>query len=202
MAISSVQICNLALAVIGVGDTIASLEEDSENARICRLYYAHVRDACLEDVDWRFASRRRALVRVDDSDAVTEWAYRYQYPTDCLVLREILDGRRAKRADQRVPYVVESDADHGLVILTDQADAVARYTAKVEDPSWWPRSFVDFMAYELAVKLAHAKRVDRNIVQEAVSLAQLAKGRAIAANSRQGQKDPDPDARHIAERAG
>ena len=200
MAISSVQICNMALAAVGHGDTIASFEEDSQNARVCRIYYEQVRDQCLEDVDWRFASRRRALVKVDDSDAVTEWAYRYQYPTDCLVMREIISLPRSKRSDQRIPFAVESDADHGLVILTDQSDAIARYTAKVEDPSWWPRSFVDYLVYSLAEKLGQALRVDPNITMQMVQLAERAKGKAIAVNSRQGQKDADPDARHIAER--
>ena len=66
---SEVAICNMALAEIGRGAEIVSLDEKSEAARACRRRYPYARDAVLRSYDWNFATRRASLPASADKPA-------------------------------------------------------------------------------------------------------------------------------------
>jgi len=56
---TSVQICNLALAKVGVeGSGISSLSDSNENARKCNLFYEPCRDLIMSQHPWKFALKR------------------------------------------------------------------------------------------------------------------------------------------------
>ena len=51
-------ICNRAMGMVGARSTIASLaQENSPEARICRLYYATTLGAMLRSAHWNFARK-------------------------------------------------------------------------------------------------------------------------------------------------
>ena len=86
MAISSVKIANFALSKVGTDSTIETLTENSAEAKACNLWFETARKQALSAYDWPFARKRLALA-VHGDDPPDEWAYRYQYPADCVKAR-------------------------------------------------------------------------------------------------------------------
>jgi hypothetical protein len=82
MATSEVTICNLALGKLGAGSIIA-LDEESTEARVCRLHYSQTRDEVLRLHRWNFAIRPETLVQSVEAPAFG-WAFQYELPTDRL----------------------------------------------------------------------------------------------------------------------
>src|SRR5258708_25919710 len=97
---SEVTICNRALQAIGTRTTIASLTEDSVEARNCNLIYADTRDEVLQMAYWNFAQKTAYLALLKSapgtptnaSSAAIQWSaafpappwlYEYAYPVDC-----------------------------------------------------------------------------------------------------------------------
>lgn len=147
---SEVQICNLALSHLG-SYTISALTEATQEARQCNLLYDPVRDAVLRDFPWNFAERRGYLAELSGVTPVG-YDYAYAYPTDCIKARHIYN---AVAGAKPIDFIV--NAGSGLaskMILTDEADAILIYTAKITDPNMFDASFVNAMAYKLASDLA------------------------------------------------
>ena len=53
-------VCNMALSCIGKG-RIASIEEQSEQGRQCKLFYAQTKKRLLRDYSWGFAKKVEPL---------------------------------------------------------------------------------------------------------------------------------------------
>lgn len=69
---NSTDICNMALAYIGQG-RIASIEEESEEAIQCGIFYDHLRRKLLSEHRWGFAERyvKLALLNEKSPDGST-----------------------------------------------------------------------------------------------------------------------------------
>lgn len=85
---SQVEICNIALSNIRAG-SINSLNEASLEAQQCRLKYDILLRQILRDAPWQFARRVRSLALLDNVE-VFNYAYAYQYPTDCLKINRLI----------------------------------------------------------------------------------------------------------------
>lgn len=145
MALSIVQICNLALARIGITDGIAALSDDTAEARACNLIYEPCRDDLIGSYDWPFARRTAALGLVAE-DPAENWAYSYRIPSDCLL---------ARRIDQGAEYAIAGDSSGRL--LYANLDAVTlTYTARIDDVGLLPHQVAMALAWRLAVELAPA----------------------------------------------
>lgn len=152
---STTEIANLALAHLGIGKEIATLEtENSAEARILRRFYETARDAVLRDFDWPFAGKRAALGLVE-TDPTDEWAYSYRYPSDALKLRRIPSGTRNDTLASRIPFVVGQDTT-GQLIFSDQAEAEMEYTLRVTAVEKYSPDFILALSYLLAVYSAPA----------------------------------------------
>jgi hypothetical protein len=149
---SVIQICNIALSRIGQSEQIQSLTEQTKAAQLCALHYADCRDEVLRNFDWPFAEARVNLA--DIGSPPTNWAYRYQLPTDCLKARYItIPGVANPVADQRIPFrLVHTGTGRG--IITNQPEAELVYTVKVEDTTYFDPLFVSALAWRLAAELA------------------------------------------------
>jgi hypothetical protein len=157
---SEVDLCNLALFRIGVTTTIASLTERSKEAIVCNGVYAMVRDKTLEAVPWPFA-RKFADLQLT-GDAPDRWAYRYQYPIDCLAVRAILPPvisglsqleYRQWLQHYQVPYELVEGAE-GLTICTDREEANIEYTVQVTNPMRFSAKFTSTLAWAVAAEIA------------------------------------------------
>lgn len=150
---SDVSICNTALMRIGVSQPIADLTEQSTSAILCLTLYATTRDEVLRAAHWGFA-RKVATLGLVAEDPTEAWGYAYRYPADAIEIRKIDSGiQRIDPRDERVSYELASD-DSGLLIYTDQAEAVAEYTKRITVAEWFPPDFASAFSWRLAIDLA------------------------------------------------
>jgi hypothetical protein len=104
---SEVTICNRALQAINTRTSIASLSEDSVEARNCALIYADTRDEVLQMAYWNFAQKTAYLALLKSAPGTPSnpasttnqwstafpappWLYEYAYPQDCIQVSRIV----------------------------------------------------------------------------------------------------------------
>lgn len=158
---SEVDICNLALAHLGDSATVASINppERSAQATHCARFYPMARESLLQMHPWGFATVRAGMAALTLESATTGWAYSYALPSGVLNVLGVLgpestDDYTAVLGYAPQPYVRETQADGTEIILTNQADAVLRYTQRVTDPTKFSPLFVDCLTWLLASYLA------------------------------------------------
>lgn len=152
---SEVEICNLALSHLGDSATVASINppEGSAQAEHCQRWYPIARNSLLEMHDWGFATTRTLLAEL--STTWPQWQHAYARPSDCLKMLAVLPSTGHCRDESTgQAYITESDADGRQIILTDQADAIARYTRVVTDTSRFSPLFTDTLGWYLSTYLA------------------------------------------------
>lgn len=158
---TSVSICNLALARCGVKQSIASLTEQSENARSCNLFYDQSRQALLREIPWSFAERFHTLALVSTTETGNNWAYSYRYPADAVRVNYIVDQAGSRIPNPPVPFKLGSDSQ-GRLVYCDYEDAVCSYNHNITDVSQFDSLFVDTMAWRIATELAPFLSRDAN----------------------------------------
>jgi hypothetical protein len=116
---SKVSISNDALIRVGA-DTIISMTEDTEQARVCNQVFDDCLDAVLQAHDWNFATER-AILSQQATGPLFGYTYKYLLPTNpyCLKVLE-LEGA--------YEYKVE-----GRYLMTDADTAEISYIARVSD---------------------------------------------------------------------
>lgn len=168
---SDVDIANLALSHLGDNATVASLDppEGSAQAEHCATFYGFARDSLLELHDWNFATRRVLLAELENT--WTQWQHAYAKPADCIRVLAVIPPTSqgdyttvVGTSSNGLPmlgativpqdYVLEINDDFAEVILTNQADAVLRYTAHVTDPTKFSPLFTMALSHHLASMLA------------------------------------------------
>lgn len=150
-----VKICNLALSNIGHNSSIESLTEGSPEADECNLWYDESRLEALEAYDWNFARKRLTLALSGDDAPSGVWIYRYQYPSDAVIIRK-LQNPAGETADV-VPYSIELNDDAtAKTVLTNLSEAVAVYTRDLEAPSLFAPYSIKMLAASLASNIAFA----------------------------------------------
>jgi hypothetical protein len=169
---SVVDICNIALSHLGDSATVATIDppEGSAQAEHCARFYPIARDTLFESHSWGFATRRSALALLTSPG--TSWDYAYAQPAGMVNLLSVIpadatdDYSVAPLATWTMqpivtggsyvpqPFAVETLDDGTGIILTDQADAWARYTVVVDDTTKFSPLFVDCLGWLLASYLA------------------------------------------------
>lgn len=165
---AEVDIAKLALSNIRAGN-INSLDEASLQAQQCKLKYSFVRDFMLRNHPWKFAQVIEPLaVRTDD---VHNWAYTYQYPSDCLKIDQlILNYEEYTQADgtyrtRHMEEIYTPDLDHQIkydvinvggdkVIVANEPQLRARYRKQITDPNLFDSEFVMAFSWLLAAEIA------------------------------------------------
>jgi len=187
MAVTKAEICNMALAHINqTNTTISNIDTDTGNTAVqCRIHYDNARRFVLADHDWNFAGKRVTLADIGSPSAL--WLYRYDYPSDCIRIREI---QRLAKTDVEVPFEVTSLGDGSkLVIETDMPQAVCLYSWDVVVPSLFSPGFVTALSWFLASELAPALTGDRDVQQAALTVYNNYKKSAKAIDSSEGTPD-------------
>jgi len=164
---NKVEICNLALGNIRAG-SINALTENSLEAQVCNQRFDLAVEFLLREYPWRFATTSTALSLLTDSPL--EWAYAYDYPTDCLRALYVMpqlsvgtdrtiayhfeDWETDHRQAHRAPWQLGQGDDGGRVILTNQAEAYLVYIATQTDASRFDPHFVEALSWYLASLIA------------------------------------------------
>ncbi len=140
MAISEVDICNSALAKIGV-QRIDSFTEVSKAAQHCVALYDTLRDDVLVNHFWNFAMDRVALAQLV-SVPLFGFTYQYQLPTDCLRVKEVYPSD--------VVFEIE-----GKYLLTNESSVSINFIKRITDTNFFSANFIEALAYRLAKDLAY-----------------------------------------------
>ena len=173
---SEIAICNRALYNIGVSRRIASLTEQSQEARICNAFYAAARDELLTEHPWNFSRKISALplstedvfdgleqleefkpVDAMGSFRVSPKLFAYRYPEKCLnivrlfsPLCPVFEGH----------YKTRRSAAGGKIIIAALPEAWCEYTYHVTDPLEFPPPFAEALSWKLATKICLSLKGD------------------------------------------
>jgi hypothetical protein len=153
--LTDVTVANMALSKIGARSTISSLSENSPEGRLVRLWLTIARSQTLQAYNWSFARKRKTLTLSSDIPDGTDtlWAYRYNYITDALAVREIWNPMGP--AADAIPYETEFNTDRtAKTILTNMEDAVGIFTLDVPEVASWPPLALEALATCLAWHIA------------------------------------------------
>lgn len=190
---TEVTICNMSLGHIKAKTTIASLTENSNEARKCNLYYAQARDETLEEFNWPFAKRFATLAVTGTPP--TGWIYQYAIPSDALVIRKVLTEYKE---DKPVPFELAlSELSDSVVILTDREAAEVEYTKGITNPTLFSALFSTALSYKLASYIAIPLTGKRDLRKDAIDLFNFSIHKARAAALNESQKIEEPDASWI-----
>jgi len=192
-SIDSVFICNMALSHIGAKSYIESLDEQTSEAKQCKMWYQFSLTQCLESFDWSFARKRDNLALASDAPPL-QWGFRYQTPADCVSMRRIWNPA-GEQADA-VPYEIETQNSTGVkTILTDMAQAIGVYTMLVNSPILFTTLFVEMLSRCVASHVAFSLTGKRTIVVDQTNAYQqlLRVAPAYDANERVGQPPRDAE---------
>lgn len=195
---SQVEICNAALGHINVRRQISDIEENTQEARQCKLHFDHALLLCLEAMDWTFA-RARVALDLDSQTPPEEWEYAYILPGDYVAAQGIADDLQVRLPDKRIRYRLET-VNSVRYLYTNQVDAVLVYTRQIEDPARWPASFSEYLSWKLAEQIAMALTGKEALKDKAEVKAIRALHEAAAKGLGEEEEGPEPDPEFIAAR--
>ena len=165
---SAVDICNMALAMVGA-NLIRSLDEDNKRARTCAVFYPMTRDYLLDRFDWNFARKMAYLQPLSEervigrppviSGSIPDGWYAYQQPHDCITPRDVHPPGSQKTAKwKKFQNMI-------LTVLPPETKPRLYYTCAVESTALFSPSFCTLLATGLALKLAPALAKDQQMTQ-------------------------------------
>lgn len=174
---SIIDICNMALGMIGVGD-ITSLNDSSKESKACKLAWPIVRDEILRSHPWNCATKRVSLTPLVDTPEFN-WDYQYQLPSDCL---------RVIKVNPESQYQVEQRK-----VLSNEIDLQIEYIFRQEDPTAYDSALVSAFSYSLASKIAYQFNASTSQVDYLSTQAEDKLADARSADAREGTpEDPRP----------
>jgi len=146
MAASQTEIANLALQMLGAGDTgrIGSIDDDSPNARSCRNCYDMLRRLELRKRYWGFSLVRTKLPAHVDAPAF-DFARAFVLPGRCLKLR--------KPARNDCDWTVGLHAGVRAILTNDAAPLPVTYVDDVTDTTLFDPSFDHALAAKMALHM-------------------------------------------------
>jgi hypothetical protein len=193
MANTKLDVFNMAMYHVGTREDIASVDEQSREAEVCRLLYDRVRDHVLRSAYWDAAkgyARLALLVERDDTvawvatDTEPGWRYAYAAPNDYLYPRFDASYQRF------TPGILGSER----VIFSNTEDMILFYTKQQDNVALWDANLFMAMTFALA---AYATMPLNGKPQRASNAAQQAnnliiEARVLNANSEDNQIDTMP----------
>ncbi len=206
---SKVELFNIAIGRIGIGQQIADPEERTEPARQCRRFYDFCRRKLLRNHPYSFARQAAALALT--AQTFPGYAFVYDYPNACIELLEIIPeeglrwqqgaflfGNWDERDEWRIPRIayqriLRTDAQ-AQAIATDLTEAWAVFTTDVSVIDLWPEDAIDALAWCLAAEVGGPLKADPRLVQLAWNTYENHKIRSAGNDMNEGYPDPEPDA--------
>lgn len=199
MAVSDVDVVNMALAHLGDAANVASISpaDPSVQAMHAARIYDQTRDWLLERFAWKFALTRATLALREDIDYSPAWTFVYAEPANCLRMVAILPLSYANDS-QTEGYDTEVDVDGQPLVLTNTEDATARFIVRVTDAARFTASFTEAFSWFLAAGLAGPIIKGETGRQEAIRCwqvagQQFALATGLSANQAKRRLDHVPD---------
>jgi hypothetical protein len=156
MAYTKLQIYQMASDALD-DEVITDVSQDSKMVRWLNRNYQLTKESLLSMHRWKFA-RKRADLSVTPGDTGSRWDYKYQTPSDALLIyRPTVNGEIGSQA---IPFEYEG----GLILTSQTPPLRIRYIANVNEDKFVPL-FVTVLVASLALKAAHFVTHKSNMVQ-------------------------------------
>lgn len=179
---SEVSICNLSLSWLA-GELITSLDDDTNEAKICKANYDQARDAVLEDRAWTFATAR---YRWTPLTATPTFGYAYAFLIDPEVLRVLEVRDNDDKANGATYLDWRREENH---IVCDVSAIYVKAIKRIVDTSRFPPAFVQCLAARIAADIAITMTESRSIQQDMWNLYMKKLDDAMATDGSQGKTD-------------
>jgi len=172
---NEIDIVNFALIQIG-SDTITSLTEDSQQARLMNNIFTPSLQSLLQEHPFNFSLKRATLAQ---SATTPEFDYNYAYPlpSDCLQVIDFEDS------EYGYEFVVEADS-----VLTDLDTCKIKYVADVTDMNKlapiFRQAFISYLASQVAPYLTNTAPYAQGSAQQFMMYMKKAK----VANARESRR--------------
>ena len=177
MALSEVQICNLALGWLGA-ELITSLGDDNDGAKLCNVNYPSARDTLLEMRDWSFAIKRRILTPLLEPPAHT-YSQAFLIPADVIRTLMVDD---TTFADNLLDWTKE-----GNQILANVEKIYITYISRITDTVVFTPTFAQALAQRLAADMAIPLTESRTLQESHWALFEAKFEEASTSDSMQGK---------------
>lgn len=195
---SRVSIYNRACSIARQGKTIASHDEESNLARLCRLHYDDARREALGSFDWPFGTK----VITADKVAVDEqngYKNLFAVPSDNIVILGCYVNFQAEKLKKALPMpevIVAEDGNQYLA--SDLNSLVIKYVRDNEDYPMWNPAFSEYVAHCLAMRIAESLDLSSAKITEIMQLKTIAGSNAASKiSTEKDNKDVSKDRRYI-----
>lgn len=199
---SIIQLCNEALSTIAAGQ-IASLTEDSLEARECQRWAVTILEEMADWTAWIDQIRRVSLAQVTN-DRPAEWLYAYAPPADMadpIDMREVEDAAQTLQPYGLGDFPIQDTSPipftyEGRVIYANIPNAILLYASNTFDVGQLKplvrRAFVTELAFRLSLPI----KKDVKLAGYCQNLAIAAKNQAIADEE---NKNPRRQPRYVSD---
>jgi hypothetical protein len=169
---TNIDLCNRALAMSGTRSQITDLVSTAEGL-YCGLLYNDFRDFMLRQGDYDFSMATTPAVA---ATLITGWAFAYQYPTNCVRVRQLQPVIIDPFDPQPIQWNIA--AGTGQVILTTIAVGNILFTSNVVIETFWDSMFTDafvrLLSSGVAMALENRLELHKTTIQEALQFAMQA----------------------------
>jgi len=185
MAYSKIDICNLALAMLGE-DSIRSFDDHNKRARLCSNLFDFSRDSILIKAAWTFAVKFFKLKKLDGiaSDEQPPDISIYNMPNDCLKPLDITPfGSKQKW------YVCAE----GIAVSSSVEEPTLKYIKKDVDVGSYTLPFISILSAKIAMHLALPVTKSQKIAGDTKKLYYAALAENIPDDDNIGDNGKSPD---------
>lgn len=144
---SVTSICNQALARLG-GNQIINLDDNTQEAKLCKAVYENLRNTVLEEHQWSFAIGRHKLVKSNESFVGGQYANYFLIPP--FVINII---RASSNPDDRTTNTDNWRVEAGYV-TSDASTIYIKTVDKIIDPNKYSPMFTQALAIRIAAEIA------------------------------------------------
>ena len=145
-------ICNISLGWLRANLIVNFDTDESVEAKLCRANYDRMREAVLEDREWRFATKRVSLL-ADIEVPEYGWLHRFKLPSDTIRALACAAMKATPLNNSAMDNNIEWEREEDF-IKADRSQIFLRYTMNIEEPTKFSPGFVQSLATRLAAELA------------------------------------------------
>jgi len=158
-------VLNDALGMAGGCPRITSIDDGTESANHCKIFYPNLRDAILRMHFWNFALKWVELAQ-DATIPAIGFNFSYTLPPDWLRTKDYAGNNPTSVSgfptfiDPTTMRNVVNYKIEGRTVRSNDGQAFLQYIRRVENPGEWDALFAQVVGLWLASKLALAIRKD------------------------------------------
>ena len=177
-----IDVVNQALTYLGK-DTITSLVDDSDSARIMAVHYETSRDATLESADWSFAIMR-FIPPLNATPPVYGASAAFDIPTNILRMVSVDNPKSTMNSSFTVPINSREQLDwvfERRQVICNEEVIYCRGVRRIEEEGLFSPNFVQtfaaMLAFKCALALTSSAEVQANMMVMYEAFLKIAKSR-------------------------